>query len=283
MKIMELLSSFKHIGFPHLNDDDKLLIAKSVDMLRICQKNFSHCFSHFLDERQIALIKSFLAGNTNNCDNNDIVPAKINGADDVRFSFFGGYPDASRKIMCAFHVSDNPALHDFPVSCLTFHFNENFPLSHRDFLGAFMSLGINRNTLGDILVSTGVAQAFTSSASSLIITSEIKKIARTGVKISTDQDFFLSDCVKFIPISGTVSSLRLDALISLALHMSRNKALQLINASCVAINYFPAVSPSALLKKGDVFSVRGFGKFAVSDVGGLSKNGRLHVKINKYS
>ena len=41
-------------------------------------------------------------------------------------------------------------------------------------------------------------------------------------------------------------------------------------------------SASGKMEEGDVFSVRGFGKFRLKEIGGLTKKGRIRICVEKY-
>ena len=94
--------------------------------------------------------------------------------------------------------------------------------------------------------------------------------------------FELENAQKYQDISGTVASLRLDCVVGLAAHLSREKAAALIRADKVEINHFPVSSVSRELRGGDVLSIRGFGRFVLSEINGETKKGRIHIELKKY-
>ena len=111
---------------------------------------------------------------------------------------------------------------------------------------------------------------------------ELCKVGKVGVSIYDDIPFELDVIQEYEDISGTVSSLRLDSILSLSIHQSREKSARLIQALGVQLNYVQVNSVSKELKCGDVFSVKGYGKFILSDVTGFSKKGRIHITVRKY-
>ena len=86
----------------------------------------------------------------------------------------------------------------------------------------------------------------------------------------------------FGEISGTVASLRLDSIISLAVGISREKAAQLIRNTGVDVNYEKKYSVDFQLQEGDKFSLRGYGKFIVYSVNGRTRKDRIHLCIKNY-
>ena len=83
-------------------------------------------------------------------------------------------------------------------------------------------------------------------------------------------------------IRGTVQSLRLDAVLSVALKTSRSKVMQYIESERVNVNWQTVSSGAFSLKEGDVLSVRGFGRFKVFEIGGITKKGRIGITVLKY-
>ena len=82
--------------------------------------------------------------------------------------------------------------------------------------------------------------------------------------------------------SGTVQSLRIDSILSLTLKLSREKSANLIKAGYVTLAYDKVLSTSTAVKKGDTFSVKGYGKFILSEINGVTKKDRIHICIKKY-
>jgi len=102
------------------------------------------------------------------------------------------------------------------------------------------------------------------------------------VKISDSRPFELTEAQKYQDISGTVASLRLDCIVSLAANVSREKAAELIRTDRVDVNHLTADSGSRELREGDVLSVRGCGRFILSGIGGETKKRRIHIILKKF-
>ncbi len=250
---------------PDPADDDKILISHIQDMVKLCEKTHKARFSAFLDERRI-----IIAENT------------IRSLRWDNYSFFGGYDGASRKVLGIFpEYSDGEE--KFPITALTFTFRKADKLSHRDLLGAFMSRQIKRDMLGDIIVSEGKASVFVYDTVKPVLLYEIDKIGRTGVKVAEDASPDISAEQSFIEKDLTVSSMRLDCIVSAAAGISRSKAASLIKGGYVSVMYVTADIPSLTLSEGDIFSVRGTGKFLLYSVNGATKKDRLHITLKKYN
>lgn len=251
--------------FDRLPDEDRLLASRTADMAEICEKKYIPRFSAFLDGRQAALAEGVL--NHLGFDN---------------FMFFGGYENAERVVLGVFPSYSECDSEQFPIKCLVFRYRKDNKLSHRDFLGSFMGCRVNRNMIGDIIVNDGYTAAFIYETVSGALCSEISKIGSVGVKITEEEHPQIYVNEKFTEICGTVSSMRVDSVVSTAVKLSREKAVQLIRGGNVSVNYAVVSSASDEMKVGDVFSVRGHGKFIVDEIIGKTKKDRLYIRIKKY-
>jgi len=248
------------------NAEDKLLIAKVEDLFRICDKNFVPSVSNFLNERECYIAESICRKHS-----------------ELRYGFWGGYESANRRVLCVYNeYFDDNWRDETGIKCLTFSFRKEDKLTHRDFLGSLMAMRLKREMIGDIIIDEGIAQIFADEIAAKHIMAELCKVGRVGVSISDDIPFRLETKQEFQEISGTVSSMRIDAVLSLGLHLSREKTAKIIEAQKVQLNYVQTCSVSKEVKCGDIFSVKEHGKFILSDVTGISKKGRIHITIQKY-
>lgn len=251
-----------------MNDSsDKLFIAKLGDMVSRCEKNCCPVFSRFLDERQCVQAQQWCSAN----------------AGGMSFMLWGGFPDARRKMLAVYpDYCEDYVLEEFPMKCLTFNYRKEDSLTHRDFLGSLMGQKLVREVVGDIVIDEGIAQVFVTETAARDITSSVEKIGRVGVKISDNRPFELEVKQEFRDMSGTVASLRLDCIVSLAAKLSREKAAVLIRSERVEVNHFPVSSVSHELSEGDIISVRGCGRFVLKGINGSTKKGRIHIILLKY-
>lgn len=251
--------------FDRLSDEDRLFASHIADIIDICERKYIPRFTAFLDGNQIEIARSVL-GNI--------------GFEN--FCFYGGFDEAERCILGVFPPYSECELSEFPITALEIKYRSERKLSHRDFLGSFMSCGINRNMIGDIIVNDGVTVAFVYNTIADTLLSEVKKIGSEGVKISVNPSPEIKLNESFKEITGTVSSLRADCVVSLALKLSREKTAQLIRSGSVMVNSRICDSISREMNCGDIFSARGFGKFALSSINGTTKKDRIHITIKKY-
>ena len=155
-------------------------------------------------------------------------------------------------------------------------------LTHRDYLGAIMNLGLERRKTGDILIDGPDALIFIDAKLKNFLKEELTRIRHTSVSVSEEDwnDFQYTQKVQ--EIRGTVPSVRLDALLSLAFSTSRSKLTGLIEAGKVFVNGRLMTSNGYHIKEGDIISVRGMGKFQYVEQLSVTKKNRICILIHKY-
>ncbi len=198
------------------------------------------------------------------------------------YRLFGGYDSAER---CVAGFGDEIADGEFPIVCIEIApLQQKFAdkLTHRDFLGSLMNLGISRSTLGDIVVADNTGYLFCLETISEYITENLTRVKHTTVNSKVVD--MLPDCVNKEPGSAEiiVPSLRADAVICAVYHLSRNASKLLFAQDKVFANHRLVASGSHFLKDGDTVSVRGYGKFNVREVLRSTKKERLVIKIEIY-
>ena len=200
--------------------------------------------------------------------------------------YFGGYPDAERKMLCYlpdYLDEDNLYEDDSPVVCLRATFYDGDCPSHRDFLGGLMGCGVERDVLGDILVSKGSCDFFVTAQIAEYIQQNFLSAGRSKLHIDK---FPLSQVQTIVPEftenKDTLASLRLDSVVSTGFRIGRSLASQYIVAGKAAIDGLPCEKPDKLINEGMKISVRGLGKIKVHSVSGQTKKGRIWVVIHRY-
>jgi len=173
----------------------------------------------------------------------------------------------------------------FPIVCIgitpsSLKYGET--LTHRDYLGALLHLGITRAKIGDIYIKEKQAYVFCTESIAEFICKELCTVKHTLVhcEICSPSEEELKP--EFKEITSTVASLRLDAFLSVAFNSSRSSLTAYIDGGKTFINGRLATKGSLQLEEGDIVSVRGKGRFIVSEVKNFTKKGRIVVTINKY-
>lgn len=247
------------------NDQGELIKSRVIDIYSICHKRNIPKYSFFLNERE-----AYLAS---------ITLRSINA---IGYSFYGGHEDSERAVLGVFPSYMEPSPENFPVTPISFSFRKQFPLNHRDFLGSLMSLRLNRDTIGDILVGEGFAVVFAYETVASTIIDGISKIGNVGVEPTLGLAQKLPSQKELIEITGTVASPRLDSIVKLCTGKSRDEAVKLIEAGLVILNHTECTNSAKHVCPDDKFTIRGFGRFILSGIGTLTRKGRVHVIIGKY-
>lgn len=248
-----------------LSKEDELFTARILDLAEQAEEKMYPKFTMFLDERQAYLAELQLR--KNHCSN---------------YLFFGGNEGAQRQMLGVFPGYMEPDPGAYPIAGLKLIYRKEESLSHRDFLGSFMALGVKREVVGDILVGEGQTVVCLYEKQFDYFTDNLRKIGRVGVTVQPSDIKDISYTPTFREITGTVASLRLDSVVSLAVGVSREKAAERIRAGLVQLNYAVVDSVSLPVKPGDVFSLKGSGKFVLAEEIRETKKGRLYLTINQY-
>ncbi len=202
----------------------------------------------------------------------------------VRAETFGGYDSAERQMIAFIPDALSYDWH-FPIAALKISpLNAKFSddLTHRDYLGSLMNLGIDRSRLGDIAVMQDKAILFCEEKMADYICSELSRVKHTSVNCRICDLSEMDYRPRSEEISGSVASVRLDSLIALAFHIPRSTASALIEEGRTFVNGRLTSSNGSHLKEGDIISVRGQGRFCLDALQGTSKKGRQFVRLLKY-
>ena len=254
-----------------MNDED-LLKSRLKDLANKSYKQNIYTYSGFLTPGELALL--------------DELKAEISHVD---YETFGGYELAERQMVGfgserALGYEGMWPIRIIKVEPLIDKFADD--LSHRDFLGAVMNLGIERNVFGDILVKDGKrAYIFATESIAEFIMDNLTKIKHTNVKTSIvepDSDNMEDLKPTLVDISVVVASPRFDAIVGGATKLSRSEALNLFKSKKVTLNGRLCERNSMTLKDGDIFSLRGYGKFKFCGAGNETRKGRVYVSLKKY-
>ena len=247
--------------------DDRLLLAKLWDKIHSGIRKNIPANTGFLSPREQELAQ-YLFGNQQG------------------LAFFGGYPDAERKMLvflpdylppeCLYEA-------DSCLCCLRATYYERDQLTHRDFLGALMGAGIARETVGDICVGNGSCDFLATAEITPYIIQNLTEAGRTKLNIRQIplQQLQLPP-VQVQQICDTVASVRLDSILATGFRMGRSQATQAICTGKVAIDGLACDKPDKALSEGAKISLRGSGKIQLKQIGQTTKKGRISVVIDRY-
>lgn len=243
--------------------EQKEKVIYLLDKVRIAEKTYNDVLIDFLTPEEQIILKS------------------ICKEEDIHAAFFGGRGSFERA---AAVIGIDEYAGEFPVDIIKISGNFKFEkLTHRDYLGSILSLGIKREKVGDINVYEDGAEIYLSRDISSYIINNMVKIKHSGVKVKRIQlDEAREKILKFKDIRATIASFRVDSVVAAAYGISRSEAAALVKSGSVKLNFVETDESSKKVKTTDIFSVKGYGRFEIVDNPGLTKKDRLNVILRKY-
>ena len=254
---------FKERYLEHIKDKEQVLNMRRVlDKVEIVLNKYNVESTDFMDPYERRLARSIL-----------------NSFPDVDFQELGGLDEAERKVIIVYPDYLHHNTHCNPISSLIIDgYSSKF--SHRNFLGAILNLGINRSKIGDILIHEGYTQVVVKKEIASFILINLEKVSNERVKIKEIPLHSLKPGkLDYIYRDTTISSLRLDVLISSAWNLSRKESQKIIESGRVKVNWEPIDKVSSNVKDGDIISAKGCGRFILNSVKGISKKGKVKIGL----
>lgn len=262
-------------------DKDRLFIAQLEDRFNRADSRYMMVSGDFMDAHQKKLASDFMRQMK--------IPCAADTGDDypgLRYMFFGGYEGAERTIPVFLPDYCDPA----EVVSLLSAVRVTAPkggrkLSHRDYLGALMGLGIDREVTGDIIVRD--EESTEGPGADIILLSEMadfillnySKAGRAELKPEViPLDEISESNVNLTYRTDTVASLRLDSVLASGFGMSRAKAAEAIRAGLVSVNGMEVIKVDAEVEEKDRITLRGKGRMILEEVGNRSRKGRIFIR-----
>lgn len=249
-------------------DEEQLLKNRLMELAKKSYTQNMFTFTGFLNEMQIAVLQQMIGKFGN-----------------VPFCLYGGAPVCERQMVRFGSIEELGYEMPFPIACIKVQpllkkFAEE--LSHRDFLGALMNLGIDRSTIGDILVNNEEGYFFCTDKMADYVIENLDKIKHTHVKCMVVDHLSKVYENKEEKIEEIVSSLRIDVILSKIFHLSRSQSLELFRERKVFVNSKLCENNDYPLKKDDVISMRGYGKIKFEGILCETKKEKFKILICKY-
>lgn len=203
----------------------------------------------------------------------------------IPFTAFGGTENCER-LMLRFGSEELFGYEEpFPIRCiqaepLVEKFADDF--SHRDFLGAIMNLGIEREVVGDIAVKGKRAYIFCTEKIAPYLAENLVQVKHTSMRCTV-----LEGAPEILKPSlekkeVTAASERIDAVLGKLCNLSRSQSILAFREKRVFVNGRQCENNSYQLKAGDTVTCRGFGKFIYEGVKYETKKGKLCVEVSVY-
>ncbi|MCK4259113.1 MAG: photosystem II S4 domain protein [Halanaerobiales bacterium] len=249
------------------SDDDKLIVANVLDKGERVIKGGGVESTYFFDPHQ-----------------QDIVEGIIRQIPEVQYRFVGGFNRAERRrlVMIPDYMMWDSV--KYPLAYLEVKGNFAFQqVSHRDFLGSLMGLGMQRELLGDILVLEEGGCHFIAADEVKDMICLLKKVHQVPVEVREIEKEDLKLPVERVKeIRSTVASLRLDSVTGVGFSTSRSKMAKEIKTEKVKLNHEIETNPSRIIKSDDVISIRGRGRVEIKEIQGETRKGRVKITLNRY-
>ena len=206
-----------------------------------------------------------------------ILEVIVGSFEDMKVSYFGGQ-SAERKRAIIAPSYFEPTEGDFEEVLIQINYPEKFvSIQHQHVLGTLMSLGIEREQVGDILVGDTIQFVLTKQLESYIMM-ELTKIKGATVKLdSIPFKDMIQSKENWNIHHSTVSALRLDVVLKEMIRKSRSIAKQLIEKKRVKVNHTLIDSPDFQLQNNDLLSIQGFGRARIIDIGRKNKKEKVHI------
>ena len=202
----------------------------------------------------------------------------------VNFHLTGGNDYAERNLAVfapqTVYYEQEPPISIIKIAPISPQYADS--LSHRDFLGAILNLGITRAKIGDLFVKNNTAYVFCISEIAPYILENLSKIRHTLIQCSYSGEPTEQITPEFRTIQGTIGNIRLDSLIATAFSTSRSSIISYIEAGKVFVNGKLITSNGYTPKTGDIISVRGKGRFVYESLLKTTKKGRNLVSVKRY-
>jgi RNA-binding protein YlmH len=202
---------------------------------------------------------------------------------DLRWILEGGYHEAERRRLIMMPDYRTPEDLLSPVAFLRVIQKTSIKtLTHRDYLGAVLSLGVEREMIGDILVYHHSACIVVVPELRDYLMWHLDSVGSVSVTVSGIDEIPELEIREELEVTkGTVASLRLDAVLSIALRISRQKAQALIESQKVSLNWKPVQKHTVVLHEHDIISIQGSGRLKLLKIGILSRSQRWQIEIGK--
>ncbi len=260
-----MIDKHNYTSFIH-QEDVREFIIKNVSKLEGVLDNFDIRRTGFMNPYEQKLFNSIL-----NAFSNEISYRVIGGNENSERKMFIIYPNYIYEV-------------ELPIKLLRLYGNFKFEkISHRDCLGALMSVGITREKIGDIHIHKCFIDVVIDEAIGNYMISNITSIRHCSIKgkILPIEELTETE-IELVKKEYSVSSLRLDNIIAEAFNLSRASAISVIKSERVKVNYEPIFSQSKEIEENSLISVKGYGRFVFISSNGFSKKGKIRISLAHY-
>lgn len=249
--------------YQHYREEEHPFINQVLSWKENVELMYQYKLTDFLDPREQQILES-LIGTTNE----DIL---------LKFQGGGNYTERKRAIIAPYYEALSET--DFQLTLLEATYNEKFiSLLHPDVMGAFLSLGIARNKLGDIFVIDGKLQIIVAEEIADYVAVNLISVKNATIQLKRKSfKELLQKEMNWVEEEKTVTSLRLDVVLKEIYRMSRKDASALLTKKIVKVNFKVVEQGTYPLYEGDLISVRGKGRSKLVSINGRTKKEKYRI------
>ena len=248
--------------YQHFRKDEKEFIDSVLEWREFVENSYSPKVTDFLDPRQQYILSAIIGKNS-----------------DIKMSFYPAQESVERKRCILYPDYFEPSQSDYGVTLFEINYPQKFvTLEHRQILGSLMSIGLKREKFGDILMNGDRVQMITASEIADFVEMNFQEVGRNKVTLEkVPLDRMVHSSEEWREALTTVSSLRLDVILSALYNVSRQKVQTLIAGGVVKVNWRVVESPAFEVAEGDVFSMRGHGRSKLISIEGKTKKDKFRI------
>lgn len=250
--------------YQHFRQEERPFIDGVADWIEQVQMQYAPYLTDFLDPRQAYIVETMIRQET-----------------ELKFQFQGGYQAAERARCLIYPDYYEPTLDEFDIQLFEIHYPVKFAtLGHGRVLGTLVNSGVKREYFGDIISDGQGWQVFVAKEVASYVKLQVEKIGNVTVRL---EERNYTDIL--LPIDAwtteklTVSSLRLDTVISSVYNISRQRSKQLIESGKIKVNWREETRPDFLLDLLDIVSIRGFGRIQLQGLEGQTKKEKIRLVL----
>ena len=245
------------------SDEERMLLVRVCDKLERGYEREIPVSTAFLTPREQALVKQLLP----------------------HTRFWGGTEGTDRRV--AYYLPEYMSREDYfgddVIACIRGSFYDADSLSHRDLLGALMGAGIRRDAIGDIIVREKSCEIFLLAELTKYLLDNLTSAGRQHLHLEqVDPTSVEKPPQDMKELRVTVSSLRLDSVLSAAFHLSRGKTAEAIQGGRVNLNSLTCIKPDKQVAVNDEISLRGAGKLRLLEIHGQTKKDRTAITVGIF-
>lgn len=252
--------------YQHFRPEEKEFIDQVLGLRDLVERTYTPKLTDFLDPREQHIMQVLIGEHA-----------------DVKCDFFGGDPNSERKRALIMPDYETAVHEDFHISLFEINYPSKFvTLEHPQVLGTLMSVGLKRGKFGDIIIKDQRIQFFSCEDVAGYVATQVHSMGKAAVSlVQMNPGDAISTSEQWEEDTITISSLRLDTMLSGIHHLSRQKSQMLISHNLVKVNWMIIESTSFECQTGDLISARGFGRVKVLSIDEKTKKNKWRINIGK--